>query len=77
MSDLVCQEVVELASDHIDGQLVPPVRSAVLEHVATCAGCRAYLDQMRTTVALLARLPRPEHDALPAVREAFRAAGRR
>ena len=75
MSGLVCQEVVELASDHIDGQLAPSVRSAVTEHLATCAGCRTYVHQMRTTVALLSRLPGPRHDALPAIREAFRAHG--
>ena len=75
MSGLVCQEVVELASDHIDGQLAPSVRTAVLEHLTTCGGCRTYIDQMRTTVALLARLPGPGPDALPAIREAFRAHG--
>jgi anti-sigma factor RsiW len=75
MSALVCQEVVELASDHVDEQLTPPVRNAVLAHLATCAGCRTYIDQMRTTVALLSRLPGPGHDALPAIREAFRAHG--
>jgi anti-sigma factor RsiW len=75
MSGLVCQEVVELASDHIDGQLAPPVRSAVIEHLATCAGCRTYIEQMQTTVTLLSRLPGPRHDELPAVREAFRARG--
>ena len=72
---LVCQDVVELASDHIDGQLAPPAESAVVEHLATCAGCRTYVEQLRTTVAVLSRLPGPEHDALPAVREAFRAHG--
>ena len=75
MSGLVCQQVVELASDHIDGQLAPPASSAVDEHLATCAGCRTYVAQLRTTVTLLSRLPGPAHDGLPAVREAFRAHG--
>ena len=75
MSSLVCQEVVELASDHIDGQLEPAVQSAVVEHVTTCVGCRTYVEQLRTTVTVLSRLPGPRHDPLPAVREAFRAHG--
>ena len=76
MSGLVCQEVVELASDHVDGSWRP--RSAApCSSISTRApaASRAYIDQMRTTVALLSRLPGPRHDALPAMREAFRAHG--
>jgi len=73
MSALVCQEVVELASDHLDAQLPPDTATAVDEHLAGCAECRAHMAQVRQTVSLLARVPAQKHPgAATALRAAFR-----
>jgi anti-sigma factor RsiW len=51
-----CQMLVELVTDWLEGQLPEPTRSEVELHVATCAGCIAYVEQMRATVAALRQL---------------------
>lgn len=44
-------------SAHIDGMVSEPERSAINHHLATCAECRAELDELRATVHLLTQLP--------------------
>jgi anti-sigma factor RsiW len=51
-----CQMLVELVTDWLEGDLPEPTRSELELHVATCAGCIAYVEQMRTTRAALDRL---------------------
>ena len=51
-----CKMLVELVTDWLDGELPEPTRSELELHVATCAGCIAYVEQMRTTQSALARL---------------------
>ena len=51
-----CKMLVELVTDWLEGELPQPTRSELELHVATCAGCIAYVEQMRTTQAALARL---------------------
>lgn len=51
-----CKMLVELVTDWLEGSLPEPTRSELELHVATCAGCIAYVEQMRTTQAALARL---------------------
>lgn len=51
-----CKMLVELVTDWLEGELPEPTRSELELHVATCAGCIAYVEQMRTTQAALARL---------------------
>ncbi|MEO8264502.1 MAG: zf-HC2 domain-containing protein [Ilumatobacteraceae bacterium] len=51
-----CKMLVELVTDWLEGALPEPTRSELELHVATCAGCIAYVEQMRTTQAALARL---------------------
>jgi anti-sigma factor RsiW len=66
--DLTCQEFVELVTEYFEDALAPGERARFEEHVAGCTGCSAYLDQMRTTLALVdatAELEdRPEVSAL-------------
>ena len=57
MTDLTCQEIVELVTAYLDGALERPTRQWFDEHLAGCAGCEAYLDQIERTIAGLARLP--------------------
>jgi hypothetical protein len=50
---LSCRQVVELVTDYLEDALDPLARPDFEAHVAGCNGCPIYLDQMRTTVALL------------------------
>ena len=51
-----CQMLVELVTDWLEGELPEPTRDELELHVATCAGCIAYVEQMRTTQKALERL---------------------
>jgi len=51
-----CQQLVELVTDWLEGALPEPERDQFELHVATCAGCLAYVEQMRSTQATLERL---------------------
>jgi len=71
---LSCQELVELVTNYLDGALSPAERARFDAHIADCDGCRAYLEQIRTTVALTGTLA-PEQlapEAEAALLEAFR-----
>jgi predicted anti-sigma-YlaC factor YlaD len=59
---LTCQELVELVTDYLEGDLAPSDRRRFDEHLATCPYCRIYLDQMRQTIRLLGHLP---EEAIP------------
>jgi anti-sigma factor RsiW len=71
---LSCQELVELVTDYLDGALPPAGRARFDAHIADCDGCRAYLEQIRATIALTGTLA-PEQlapEAEAALLEAFR-----
>lgn len=55
--DIACVELVELLTDYLEGVLPADEVAAIEEHLRDCAGCRTYLDQLRTTVGSLAALP--------------------
>src|SRR5206468_8330468 len=58
-----CREMVELMTDYLEGALSARDRARFEEHIAGCDGCRAYLEQMRTTMHLVGRIldePIPE-----------------
>ena len=55
-SPLVCQEVVELVTDYLEGTMPPRDRARFESHIADCPNCRRYLAQMRTTLDLLGRI---------------------
>jgi predicted anti-sigma-YlaC factor YlaD len=46
-----------MATDYMEGTLGWRQRLRVLAHLAICHGCRAFIQQMRRTVSLLATLP--------------------
>jgi anti-sigma factor RsiW len=48
--EMACQELVEVVTDYLDGTLEPADRRRFEEHLAVCAGCRNYLEQMRATI---------------------------
>lgn len=76
---LTCQEVVELVTAYLDDALTPGERERFEQHLASCAGCRTYLEQMQQSIAATGRIPLvlpPELEArlLDAFRD-WRAAG--
>jgi len=54
--ELTCQELVELVTEYLEGTLSPEDRVRFEAHLATCPGCRIYLEQMRQTIELLGRI---------------------
>ncbi len=51
-----CQEVVELVTDYLDRALPVDEASLFEQHVNFCDGCDWYLDQMRSTIAMVGRI---------------------
>jgi anti-sigma factor RsiW len=59
MSDveaLICQELVELVTDYLEGALDERDRVAFEAHVAVCDGCGEYVEQLRATIELAGTL---------------------
>ncbi len=50
--DLVCQQAVELVTDYLEGALSRRDRRRLERHLQACPNCSAYLEQIRTTIAL-------------------------
>ncbi len=50
---LSCNEIVEMVTDYIEGDLDPPTVAALEEHLRVCPGCDRYVDQIRETVSTL------------------------
>jgi hypothetical protein len=46
-----------MATDYMEGALGWRRRLGVIAHLAICHGCRAFIQQMRRTVGLVAGLP--------------------
>jgi anti-sigma factor RsiW len=55
-----CREMVEVVTDWMEGALGDDERAAIEEHLAICPDCTGYVDQLRTTTALAARLAEPD-----------------
>ena len=60
VTELSCQELVELVTDYLEGALPPAERARFEAHIEPCDGCRRYLEQIRTTIELTGRMT-PEH----------------
>jgi anti-sigma factor RsiW len=73
---MTCQQVVEIVSDYLDGNLSPQTVQWLEYHLEHCDACTRYIEQMRTTtrIAAAARLDEhPDRDALLAAFRAFKA----
>ena len=66
---LVCQELVELVTDYLEGALSRRDRRRFERHIAGCEGCTAYVEQMRMTKQALGRIP--EDSIPPGARDAL------
>ena len=53
MTDLNCDELVELVTAYLDGALDDETERRVADHLAGCDGCTTYVDQVRQTIATL------------------------
>jgi anti-sigma factor RsiW len=69
--DLVCQQIVELVTNYLEGALPAPERRGFETHIAACEHCTEYLEQMRMTILLSGRLR--TSDLTPAMRQEFSA----
>ena len=49
---MTCQELVELVTDYLEGALPREEAARFEEHLAACGGCRTYLEQVRSTIAV-------------------------
>lgn len=65
--NIVCQDFVEEVTNYLEGKLSEAEARWTDEHLAQCDACRAYLEQMRATIAALRGLS--ETDVDPALRE--------
>ena len=54
---VVCQQLVELVTDYLEGDLDPDRRAAVEAHLAVCGPCSGYVEQVRRMLALAAAPP--------------------
>jgi anti-sigma factor RsiW len=50
--DLVCQQAVELVTEYLEGTLSRRDRRRFEAHLAACANCAAYVEQIKTTIWL-------------------------
>jgi anti-sigma factor RsiW len=53
---LICQEVVEMVTDYLEGALHRRERRRLEAHLADCPHCTEYLAQIRATIRLTGRL---------------------
>jgi anti-sigma factor RsiW len=67
--ELTCKELVEVATDYLEGSMPAEQRRRFEEHLAFCEGCQTYLEQMRETIRLTGTLM--EDDLEPEARDAL------
>ncbi len=61
--EIACREVVEVATDYLEGELTDPLLSLLERHLTECDGCTEYLEQLRHTVRALRALPEARRSA--------------
>ena len=56
VSELTCQELVELVTEYFEGALPAIDRTRFEAHLGECEGCTAYLEQMKQTIWIVGRI---------------------
>ena len=51
--DLDCTEVREFSSDYLDDEVKESVRARIAAHLGQCGPCRAFVETLKATIALL------------------------
>jgi len=59
---LICQEVVEVITDYLEGAMDAQLHAAFEAHLAGCPHCTHYLEQMRAMIRIAGTI---EADSLP------------
>ena len=59
---LVCQQIVELVTDYLDGAMTKRDARRFEGHLTACDACTDYIEQFRTTVRSLGEMPEPPVD---------------
>ncbi|MBX3235707.1 MAG: hypothetical protein KF814_06110 [Nitrospiraceae bacterium] len=57
--DITCREVAAWTSTYIDAHLHEPAKVRMALHLAACAGCRTYVEQIAAVRDALRKLPSP------------------
>ena len=57
MMDGDCEEIRNLSSDYVDGELAAETVGKVESHLARCGPCTAFINTLRATVRLLRNIP--------------------
>ncbi|HJR46411.1 MAG TPA: zf-HC2 domain-containing protein [Actinomycetota bacterium] len=72
---MTCRDLVEIATDYLDGALDPDERARLDRHLQTCPGCRNYLAQLARVVELTGTFPKDDVDpaVVAALASVFRA----
>jgi predicted anti-sigma-YlaC factor YlaD len=52
-AEIVCQELVELVTDYLDGALPPDLHDQLRRHLDDCDGCVEYVRQVGVTIQAL------------------------
>ena len=73
--ELICHELVELATDYLEGTLDERDRALLEAHLDACTGCTRYIEQLRATIRLTGTIEGATlaPDAETALLSAFRA----
>lgn len=72
---LSCREIVQLATDYLEGAMPAETRLRFERHIAICPPCRGFLGQMRETLRVSGELseeslsPRARENLLEAFRD--------
>ncbi len=57
VGNLSCQDVAEIITEYLEGEMSVPKRIRFHMHVGLCKDCRNYLQQMKYTVQTLGKIP--------------------
>lgn len=68
MTELSCQEIVELVTEYVEGVMPLEERRRFDHHLSYCPGCVRYVEQIRETIRATGEIPREER-LTPALRE--------
>ena len=60
MTELSCQEIVELVTDYIEGAMPLEEHRRFAHHLSYCPGCVTYVEQIRETIRATGEIPREE-----------------
>jgi anti-sigma factor RsiW len=50
---ITCEELVELATEYLEGSLPPETVELLERHLDECEGCESHIDQVRATIAVI------------------------